>query len=325
MNIGIAGCGFMGDVHAEAYKKLGSNIYAIAEKNEAKLNSFANKFQPIAVYQDVVDMIMDDKIDLIDICLPTPFHKEIAVRALLNNKNVLLEKPIALSLDDALEIKKAAQKSSAEFMVAHVLRFWPEYSIIRKQINQKSLGKIKEIYASRFNEPPLWSDGTWIMDENQSGGLIIDLMIHDIDFIAWNFGKIKRVWSTGGLDSNNFHTQVFAVMEFNNGSKAYVEGGYLNPKGSGLNSQMRIYGDKAKLEMYSHEDKIILKENNNEKTILLDIPVIDGYVEEVTYFMDAIDAGKAPSVISVDEAIESLSVCLALKKSLKEGNWIELV
>ena len=104
MNIGIAGCGFMGDVHAEAYKKLGSNIYAIAEKNEAKLNSFANKFQPIAVYQDVVDMIMDDKIDLIDICLPTPFHKEIAVRALLNNKNVLLEKPIALSLDDALEI-----------------------------------------------------------------------------------------------------------------------------------------------------------------------------------------------------------------------------
>ena len=324
MKVGIAGCGFMGEVHAEGYKQLDDvQIYAAAEKNESKLEQFSQKYRPVKKYRDVMEMVMDEEIDVIDICLPTPFHREPTISALKQNKHVLLEKPIALTMEDALAIKQAAEASKGKLMVAHVLRFWAQYSVIRKALEQKQLGNIKEIYASRFNELPLWSEGTWIMEESQSGGLVIDLMIHDIDFVMWNLGKVKRVWSKGIPNEKNFHIQVMAVLEFENGAMAYIEGGYLNPQGAGLSSQMRIYGDKALLEMYSHEDRIRLTEVGGAKK-KLEVPSIDGYFEEIAYFMDCIKQDKEPSVITVDEAIESLQVCLALKEALKSNSWVEI-
>ncbi|MHB2153719.1 Gfo/Idh/MocA family protein [Calditrichota bacterium GD2] len=324
MKVGIAGCGFMGEVHAESYQKLADvQLYAVAERNPEKLEQFSQKFGPLKKYRDVLDMIKDKEIDVIDICLPTPFHREPAILALQQNKHVLLEKPIALTLEDALAIKQAAEASKGQFMVAHVLRFWAQYSVIRNVFKQKQLGAVKEIYASRFNELPLWSEGTWIMEESQSGGLVIDLMIHDIDFVLWNLGKVKCVWSKGIPDEKNFHIQVMAVLEFENGATAYIEGGYLNPQGAGLSSQMRIYGEKALLEMYAHENHIRLTESGGIKK-QLEIPSIDGYFEEIAYFVDCIKQNKEPSVITIDEAIESLNVCLALKKALKDNRWVEV-
>jgi len=236
MKVGIAGAGFMGEVHAQCYARLdGVQVYGIGEKNPERTDKFVSKFAPKKAYRDVFDMIADREIDVIDICLPTPMHPAVAIEALKQNKHVLLEKPIALNLDDALKIKQAAEDSRGKFMVAHVLRFWPQYTVIRKSLQEQKLGQqIREIYASRFNELPLWSEGTWIMEEEQSGGLVIDLMIHDIDFVMWNLGTVNRVWCQGIYNEKDFAIQVMAVLEMKSGTVCYIEGGYLNPSGAGL-------------------------------------------------------------------------------------------
>lgn len=325
MRVGIAGAGFMGDTHAQNYLKLDSvELYALAERNKDKQNCFTAKYPNLKIYSDVFEMIDDDTIDIIDICLPTPMHAAAAVAALRRNKHVLLEKPIALNLSDAELIKSEAAKSKGKLMIAHVLRFWPEYVMMRNIIKYQMLDeKIVSVYASRFNELPLWSDGTWIMQEDQSGGIIIDLMIHDIDFILWNFGKVKRVFSNAIYNSSNFAVQVMAILEMQCGAYAYIEGGYLNPHKAGLSSQMRVYTNKSLIEMYSHLSKLKLVQNGNDVKEIA-VSGEDGYYSEIKYFVNCIKNDSHPAIVTTCNAIESLKVCIELKKSLQTDKWIDI-
>ncbi|HEX3072024.1 MAG TPA: Gfo/Idh/MocA family oxidoreductase [Ignavibacteriales bacterium] len=324
MKIGIAGAGFMGETHARCYSKIeDAEIYALAEKNPAKRDAFKEMFHPAKVYDDYLEMLNDSELDIVDICFPTPLHARAAVAALNKDKHVLLEKPIALNLIDAMAIKKAADSSKGKFMVAHVLRFWPEYAAIRKAIKEQFHNEVTEIYASRFNELPLWSEGTWIMSEEQSGGLIVDLMIHDIDFILWNLGKPRRVFCSAIYNEKNFAVQVMAALQMENCSTAYIEGGYLNPCGSGLTTQMRVYGKDTMLELYPNSRGLLklTQRNNSAKEIKTSG---DGYLEEINYFVQCVKQNKNPEIVTIDGAIDSLAVCLELKKSLKEQKWIAL-
>jgi UDP-N-acetylglucosamine 3-dehydrogenase len=325
MNVGIAGAGFMGETHAKSYEKLpGVKLCALAESNSEKRHYFSNLFSPAKVYDDVFKMIDDDDIDMIDICLPTPLHTQIAVAALKKNKHVLLEKPITLNLDDAEMIRKAAIESNGKFMVAHVLRFWPEYVAIQKALKEHMRSQdIVEIYASRFNELPLWSENTWMMNEEKSGGLIVDLMIHDIDFIIWNLGKVNRVLTHGIYNNKNFAIHATAILEMESGTVAYVEGGYLNPSGSGLSTQMRVYGKNSLLEMYPYNNTIKLSQKDK---VFKEIHVSgnDGYYEEIKYFINCIKQNVTPEIVTIDSAIDSLKTCLALKRSLNEKKWITI-
>jgi predicted dehydrogenase len=325
MKVGIAGAGFMGKTHANCYAGIAdTELYALAEQNPDKQRIFNNIFPNTKIYDDVFEMINDIELDIIDICLPTPLHAPVAIAALNKNKNVLLEKPIALNPVDALSIKKAADTNKGKFMVAQVLRFWPEYTMIRKIFKEYMHDdSIKEIYSSRFNEIPLWSENTWIMSEEQSGGIIIDLMIHDIDFIIWNFGKVEQVFGNAIYNDKNFAIQVMAILKMENGTTAYVEGGYLNPVGSGLSSQMKIYGNNSLLEMNSHENAIKLTQDKNSIKEFY-TKGKDGYYEEINYFINCIKQNKNPEVIKVEDAIESLITCQAIRKSLKEEKWINI-
>ncbi|MDP4174543.1 MAG: Gfo/Idh/MocA family oxidoreductase [Bacteroidota bacterium] len=325
IKVGIAGAGFMGGTHAENYLMLPNvELYALAEQNQHKQKEFLNQYKVKKIYDDVFEMINDEDIDVVDICLPTPLHAKTAVAALHKNKNVLLEKPVALNLEDALLIKEAACQSSGKFMVAHVLRFWPEYLTVRQVINGYVEGsKIREVFATRFNELPLWSDGTWIMSEDKSGGIIVDLMIHDIDYILWNWGEVKRVFCNSISNGQNFPIQALAILEMKNGTVAYIEGGYLNPKGCGLSTQMKLYAENTLIETQPLKKTIKLTRTDNNT---LEIPVSgnDGYFEEINYFIDCVRNNRQVKVITTDDAIESLKVCLSLKKSLKENRWIQL-
>ncbi len=323
IRVGIAGAGFMGEVHGEVYKKLPDTvIYAVAERDSERLEKFAERFSPAKTYSDAFSMVKAPEIDLVDICLPTPLHAPVAIEALRAGKHVLLEKPIALSVEEAEEIAEEAEKAVGKFMVAHVLRFWPEYTVVRKLIQEGRTGRIREIYASRFNELPLWSIGTWIMDERKSGGVIIDLMIHDVDFVLWNMGKPQKIWASGLKNRDGFTVQVMAVLKFEE-AVAYLEGGYLNPQGAGLKTEMRVYGEEALVEMDSTSGKFLLTEKGG-KASELEPPSIDGYFEEIAYFVDCIKSGKDPEIITPKEALESLRVSQAIRESLLKGKWIEL-
>ena len=118
-------------------------------------------------------------VDVVDICLPTPLHREAAERAFAAGKHVLLEKPIALTLEDAEAIVAAAERAGRLLVVGLVLRFWPEYVELRRIAASGELGRPLAASAQRLSPPPGWND--WMIDPARSGGVCVDLMVHDFD------------------------------------------------------------------------------------------------------------------------------------------------
>jgi len=132
VKVGIVGAGFMGSMHANVYNLLpDSKIAGIADIRGEKAKSLAAKFKTIPYY-DPQQMIEKQDITVIDICLPTFLHKEYVIKAAEMGKDVLCEKPIALTVEDANEMITACKKNRVRFMVAHVIRFWDEYRFLKE-------------------------------------------------------------------------------------------------------------------------------------------------------------------------------------------------
>ncbi len=320
IRVAIAGAGFMGETHVNQYRRLQEKVevLAVAEKNEEKRKNFSKKFNIEKTYEDFESMIEREDFDVIDICLPTPLHKPAVICAFRNGKDVIVEKPIALTVEDSQEIIDEAQKHGRKLFVAHVLRFWDGYREIREFINANKLS-FKLAQAKRFNEEPLWSEGLWIMNESMSGGIVVDLMIHDIDYLIWNFGKVKRVFAHGIKNENNFPIFVKAFLEFEEGILGIVEGGYLNKRGMGLTSSFELYGNKS--NVFFH-DKVKVFED--EKSYELEIKSEDGYYLELSHFIDCIEKKKNSDIITPDEALYSLKVSLKIREALNRSEWIEV-
>lgn len=97
------------------------------------------------------------------------------MRAIESSRHVLCEKPVSLNAEDGVEISESAARKGVVFMVAHVIRFWPEYIRTKESIDSGSVGKIRNIYAYRFGTIPGWSTDNWLLDLSKSGGVPVDL------------------------------------------------------------------------------------------------------------------------------------------------------
>ena len=134
-NVAVLGAGFMGSTHARALATLPNvTVAGIYGQSETRAQPLADELGT-AWTTDLDSLINDPAIDAIDICLPGPQHRETTERAIAAGKHVLLEKPISLLLEDADALVKLAATTDRVFMVAHVLRFWPEYMELQHLAN----------------------------------------------------------------------------------------------------------------------------------------------------------------------------------------------
>ena len=209
INVGIAGMGFMGVTHFRGWAPCEhARVAAISTRNPKKLagdwstvkGNFGDAggdqdLSNIATYATFDELVADDSLDLIDICLPTAMHVDTTLRALESGKHVLVEKPIAIDIADATRMVDAARASGRQLMVAHVLRFWPEFSYLKSAVDSRQLGELLSLNLRRIISAPDWSAEA--RDYSASGGPMIDLHIHDTDFIAGLLGKPQRVYTRG--------------------------------------------------------------------------------------------------------------------------------
>ena len=167
IKVGVIGAGFAGSFHARAYAKTpGAEVSIIADQNEAKATALAAEVGARAE-TDADTILRDPTITVVDVALPTPLHPEYAIRALEAGKHVVIEKPLALSVEEADAMIDAAHRSGKFLMVAHVLRFWPEYIAIRKVLQSGRLGQPRIATAHRLSNLPQWA--TWFRDPAMTG------------------------------------------------------------------------------------------------------------------------------------------------------------
>ena len=214
INVGIVGIGFMGVTHFKAMQGVkGGRVAAICTRDEKKLagdwravqGNFGDAggmqdLSRVARYPDIGELLADASIDVVDICLPTPLHRDVAIAALRAGKHVLVEKPIALTLEDADAMINAAREANRLLMVAHVLRFFPAFAEAREVALSGKHGAILGVHLKRIIGRKTSDTAEKYFAE--SGGPALDLHIHDTDYILHFLGTPSRVQTTGYIAPN---------------------------------------------------------------------------------------------------------------------------
>jgi predicted dehydrogenase len=200
MNVAIIGLGFMGAVHAKAWRSVqGAKLAGVVSSDPSKrvAGNLGGAAEPIELgdarlFPTFHDVLADPSIDAVDICLPTDMHERAALDALGAGKHVLVEKPMALSAEGARSMCSAAERARRVLMAGHVLRFIPAYRRLAAWVRGR---QIDSAVFRRQCGIPSWS--SWLPDPRRSGGAMLDLLIHDIDFCVSLWGMPRSVSLTG--------------------------------------------------------------------------------------------------------------------------------
>ncbi|MGW2227171.1 Gfo/Idh/MocA family protein [Streptomyces formicae] len=191
LHIGLLGAGGIARAHLPGWLALGArvSVYTVdgsAEKLTAEYAGHGHDVRTAAGLDDVLDTV-----EAVDICTPTPTHKELALAAVAAGRHVVCEKPLALTAHDAGEIATAADAAGVRLHPAHVVRYFPAYAAMREAVVRGDLGELAVLRFTRGGARPQWAP--WFGDPAQSGGVIMDLMVHDIDIARWIAGDVVRV------------------------------------------------------------------------------------------------------------------------------------
>lgn len=340
IKVGVVGIGFMGKMHFgvhQASRK--SRVVAIADVNEDKLkgdwSSIAGNIDDpsaknvdltgIKTYSKAEDLIHDPDVDLVDITLPTYLHADYAVEALRAGKHVLCEKPIALTVAQADRMVAAARKAKGLFMVAHCIRFWPEYEVVKDIIDKKTYGRVYSATFRRVSPTPVWGWKNWLQKHKLSGGAAIDLHIHDIDFINYLFGKPRSVSAVGMTKTSGGVDHIVCNYTFRRKNlQVTAEGGWAMHPTFPFSMAFTIVCEKATIDYSSAKSPTLTIHTAEGKTLTPKVPAGDGYSREIDYFLDCIRKGEKPTRVTAEEARDALRVAWAEIRSVRTGRRVPL-
>ena len=326
IRIGLLGAGFMGTTHGHVYAQIpGVQVVAVFDRNLDKAEQLAQEISS-RVVQDCAHILNDPSVDVIDITLPTPLHPDFAIRAFEAGKHVILEKPIALSLSDADAILEAAHHSGKFLMAAHVIRFWPEYMAMLEIIQSGRIGKPLIATAYRLSNMPQWAD--WFRDPQQFGGAVLDLQIHDLDFMNLLFGKPINVNAIGVQDESSGWNHVITQLEYPEG-RASVEASCILPRDYPFTAGLRVLCEGGALEYHFRGGGASFEQGQPISYLLLHEPeqpsqpvsflAGDGYLNELSYFIKCVVSNIPPNRITPAEARLAVETALLSRRALEEG------
>ncbi|MCY0898535.1 MAG: Gfo/Idh/MocA family oxidoreductase [Firmicutes bacterium] len=325
MNVALVGAGTMGRVHARAYNHIGdARLVAVVDTDEGKGLDFAKEWG-ITWFPTLRQCLEASSVDVVDICVPTVFHPELVGQAANAGVHVICEKPLALTLAEGVRMIETCQRAGVHFFVAHVVRFFPEYQEAYRVIQSGRLGHIGTARLMRGGAAPHgWRD--WYADPAQSGTLVLDLMIHDFDFLAWSLGPVERIYAKGVSRTANVLEHVLANVRFKSGAIALVEGSWAYP--SGFRTAFEFAGTLGVLQHASdaHPPLMVMRRTSTAVPAVAvpDSPLMENpYQRELAHFLACI-RGNAEPRVTAEDALYALRVSLAALDSIRSGQAIEV-
>ena len=186
---------------------------------------------------------------------------------------------------------------------------------------------MKVLYANRLAQHPNWSG--WFRDAEKSGGGLFDLHLHDIDYVRYLLGPVESVYASGKQSENGAWNHVVSILNFKNGSKAFVEGAYEMTDGYPFTMTLRAVGSEGTLE-FNFSAGFNLENVGGAKSGLayyrkggepqiVKVDQKDPYTVEIEYFVKCVAENRQPAVVTPTESREVLGIILAIKKSLETG------
>ena len=320
--VGIVGAGGMGNTHAGAYGEMPSaQVVAVADIRPEAAHSLAEQHNAKA-FTNVYDMLAGAELDVVDVCTPTPWHAECIIAAAKARKHVSTEKPLARTMDQCREAIKACEDAGVTLFVAQVLRAFPEFVQMRDMVRSGSVGRPAMIRTSRGGvHPRAWQD--WFANYEWSGGVALDTLVHDFDWILWTFGPAERVFAKGLVHSGHkVLDYALVTIRLASGAIVHAEGTWAMP--SGFSYKVEVAGDKGLIRFDSTESVPLVIRRKAGEGPAVGVPVPESplayspFYLELKHFIDCVEAGKRPD-IAPQEAMAATEIGLAAIESIKTG------
>jgi len=309
MKVGLIGLGGMGFVHFNCYKKMADVEIAVADVR-VDMAKEKIKDDTIPVYASLEGLLENEKVDFIDICTPSYLHADMAVTALNAGNHVLCEKPMSLSSADSDRMIEASEKNGKMLMVAHVVRFMSPYVYLKSVIDSCELGKPIHITMNRISEAPKWSWENWMLEGDKSGGVTLDLSVHDIDFVQYVFGEPKSITATRRpLEGCNDYTA--SVLQYD-GFAVNIIGAWYNAKIPFQANYIAVfengYVQLKDGKVYKNGEEVSLDVGETSEDTGINLSGADGYADEIQYFMHCIKEYKMPEKVTPESSRNSVKL-----------------
>jgi predicted dehydrogenase len=338
VGIGIAGIGFMGMIHFLAARNLrGAAVAAIHSRDAKKLagdwRGIRGNFGPpgevmhlgpVRRHDRFESLLADPDVDLVDICTPTGQHESMTLAALAAGKHVLVEKPIALTLEAADRMVAAARAAGRLLMVGQVLPFFPEFAFLAEATRGGRYGRLLGGRFVRVISQPDWSSA--IADVEQTGGPAIDLHIHDTHFIRLLCGMPQSVMATGRMEGA-------AVVHLNSlyqygpdGPSIVCTSGALAQKGRPFVHGYEVYFERATVMFDSScQPLTVLTADGQTQTPALGSgEPVAAFSVELQAAVDGVSAGQSPDILNGQLARDALGLCLAECVSVRSRRSVDM-
>ncbi len=269
---------------------------------------------------DIYDVIGNPEIDLVDICLPTDVHARFGCDVLRAGQHLMIEKPLARSSADAAQIAAAAHQAQGMSFVGHCMRFWPGWTWLKEAIDD---GRFGAVYAATFRRVVNHPGGPFYTNGDRCGGAVLDLHIHDTDFVQFCFGMPQAVTSFGYSKITNQPDHVITHYQYHDIPLVVAEGSWAMSDGFSFNMGFTVNFENATVvyDLAAPQPLMLYQQGKAES-----VPVenVMGYDREIAYFLDCIQAGKQPTVVTMEDAVRTVRIVEAEVHSVQTGKTIPL-
>jgi predicted dehydrogenase len=337
---GIIGAGWPGGKHAEGYRDAGGfKVVAVADLIPARRERMMTEFKVARQYADPMELIKDREIDVISVCLPNHLHAPMALAALRAGKHVICEKPPTMNAGEARKIEKAATKAKKIVMYAVQRRFGGAEQAARQAIAKGLAGEVYHARAGFMRTRGIPIGTGWFTDKSKSGGgALIDIGVHMLDLAWYLLGQPKPI-SAYGTTYQKFRSIVaadrtydvedaaFALVRFEGGKSLELATSWaLNQPPQQQGNLVRIFGDKAAVDVYTQDGATIYRDFNergDSKASTLKPPRVVSHPALMRHFKECMN-GKAEPIIGAREGVMLMQMLDGIYKSAATGKSVEI-
>ena len=333
-NIALIGHGMISASHITAIATLdNARLCAVCDLN-ADRAARLGKEHGIPWFTDADAMLRE--MPQIDVCLiatPTFTHPALISTCAAHGKAVFCEKPIAMTRGEAEAIQRTVEAAGIPYMTAQVVRFWAGYVKLKEMMEAGEFGEVYMSYFSRCSEPQHWGND-WLYDPVRGGGAMYDMLVHDVDFMEYLFGPASRVYALASKDDTRCWQNVFASIEYESGARGVAETSFTMCDGYPFSMYAKIMGSLATAE-FSYQAGYSINDRGGAKCRLnlwrkgrapeyIDVEQYDAYAREMAYFLDCVERGEAPKVVTLRDSVNVMHTINAIEVSARTGKPVAL-
>jgi myo-inositol 2-dehydrogenase / D-chiro-inositol 1-dehydrogenase len=339
--VAILGAGFISEIHLESYHRFipEAEVVAVYARNPEKAKEFAVKHQIAKWYTDVDTLIKESHCEIVDICLPNFLHADACIKAAKAGKHIIIEKPLAVTLEEADAMIDACRKANVKLMYAEELCFAPKYERVRHLVKEGAVGNVYMLKQSEKHSGP---HTDWFYDVDLAGGgVLMDMGCHAMEWFRWMLGntKAKSVYASMSTvyhkDRTKGEDNSVVIVEFENGVTAVAENSWAKHGGMDDRSEVHGTGGVIYADLFMGNSAISYSKHGYgyamekaDTTVGWSFTVFEevfnqGYPHELKHFVDCVRNNKQP-LVTGDDGRVVLEILYAAYASAGQGKKIML-